>query len=355
VRLDGFLRSGDVRQSEWSGAASLYVNIARTYVNIHLYADAADYARRGVELAQSIPSAQDVASEALSILANALRYQGNLEEALTTIREARRLSDQAAYPGKSARLFTQYAVLVREGRILGEDDAVNLGRPEEAVTVLQKALDLAEEAARNDPGDSRSRAHVGTVAREMGDILRERDPRRALAVYDLGIQRLLEMRNSLKARRDHAQLLANSSYSLRRLHRSAEAKARIDLAFSILEGTQDYPAERISLGSYDYAVVCALADFAADTGDRRRAIEIYEDLLGKVAASGPKPETILADAIRLSYIYTALASLHRQTGRYDLASHLEFKRQDLWRRWDAKLPNNNFVRRQIAAVNEPGE
>jgi serine/threonine protein kinase len=353
VRLDGFFRGGDPSQSERSGAAALYVNIARTYVNIHLYRDAADYARRGVELTQSIAFAQDIASEALSILANALRYQGDLEGAFRTIQEARELSEQATYPNQSARLFTLYGIMLREGRILGEEEAVNLGRPAEAIEVLQKALDMTEEAARNDAGDSRSRAHVGTVARELGDILRDRDPQRALAVYDLGIQRLGEMRNSLKARRDHAQLLANSSYSLRRLHRNSEAKARIDASFAILKSTKDYPAERIPLGSYDYAIVCALADHETDTGDPRHALETYQGLLSKVWASEPQPETILVDAIRLSHLYTAIAGLNYRTGRNDLASALESNRLELWRRWDVKLPNNSFVRGQLSASSRP--
>ena len=350
VRLDGFLQTGDTRESERSAAATIYVNVARTYVNIHLYTEGADYARRAAELAQAIPFASGTTSEALSILANALRYQGDLDGALTTIREARQLAEQAAYPSQSARLFTVYAVLLREGRILGEDDAVNMGRPAEAIEVLQKALDMTDEAARNDVIDSRSRAHIANVARELGDILRERDPQRALAVYDLGIKRLGEMGNSLKARRDHAQLLANSSYSLRRLHRDAEARERIDMAFAILKDTKDYPAERISLGSYDYAVMCAFADHEADTGNPRHALRIYQELVGKVMATRPKPQDILADAIRLGHVYAAMARLERRSARFGLASALDSSREEIWRRWDAKLPNNGFVRRQLTAA-----
>src|SRR5262249_20379031 len=151
------------------------------------------------------------------------------------------------YPSKAARLFSVFGVLMREGRILGEDDAVNLDRPAEAIEVLQKALDMIEEATHEDASDSASRARVAESARELGDILRDRDPQRALTVYDLGIQRLGEMGNSLKARRDRAQLLANSSYALRHLHRVSEAKARIDTAFAILSDIKDYPAERIPL------------------------------------------------------------------------------------------------------------
>jgi DnaB-like helicase C terminal domain len=58
---------------------------------------------------------------------------------------------------------------------------------------------------------------VGTAARDLGNILRDRDPRRAIAVYDLGLKRQAEIRNNLKARRDEAVLLADSSYPLRAL------------------------------------------------------------------------------------------------------------------------------------------
>jgi hypothetical protein len=139
------------------------------------------------------------------------------------------------------------------------------------------------------------------------------------------------------------------------LHRASEAKARIDAAFAILKDTKDYPAERISLGSYDYAIVCALADHEADTGDPRHALKIYEELRQKVLASQPKPDSILADAIRLSHVYGAIAQLDRRTGRYDLASDLESNRQELWRRWDIKLPNNSFVSRQLNAGNRIAE
>ena len=351
VRLDGFLRAGDPRQSEQMGAANIYANVALTYVNLHLFDDGSRFARRAVELAQPIPSAQDVVSQALSVLANSLRYQGDLEGALSTVREARRVVEQAVFPNQTARLFRLYAVLLREGRILGEEDAVNLGRPAEAIEVLQQALDLTEEAARKDPRDSATRGRVATTARELGAILQDRDPRRSLAVYDLGIKRLEEIPNSIKARRDRAQLLAGSSYPLRRLHRAGEAKARIDTAFAILEATKDYPADRIRLGGYVYAILCARADFQADSGNLQGALKTYDELLGKTLAAKSEPESSLGDAVYLSHIYATMARLNRRDSRNDRAAALEAQQLELWKHWDAKLPNNSFVRRQLASAN----
>ena len=351
VLLEGFLRGPDAWQAERRGAATLYENIALTYVNQHYFEDGARYARRAAELAQSIPSAQDVASGALSILANALRYQGDLDTALSTIRRARTLAERAKYPNATARLFTLYGPLLREGRILGEKDAVNADRPAEAIEILQKALDMNEEAARQDGRDSASRGRVGTTARELGDILCDRDPRRALAVFDLGIQRLGETQNSLHARRGRAELLAKSSYALRRLHRAAEARLRMDAALAILRSTKDYPAKQIRLGGPVYSIVCALADQEAAAGDPGRALETYAELLRAVLASNPSPDTNLADAVRMSHVYAATAQLHRRAHRNHRAAGLELQRLELWRHWDSRLPNNSFVGRQLAAAN----
>jgi tetratricopeptide (TPR) repeat protein len=280
-------------------------------------------------------------------LANALRYQGDLAAALTTIRQAQELSQQASYPTEAARLFKLYSPLVREGLILGEKDAVNLDRPAEAIEAFKKALDIAEEVARKDANDSASRIRVGTAARYLGELLCARNPRQALEVYDLGIRRLAETRNNVEALRYRAVLLAKSSYSLRRLHRAAEAKARIDAAFAILQGTKDYPAERIRIDGHAYVLACALADHQAETGEPREALETYEELLRKVLAGPPAPNTSLPEAVSLSRLYTSIGSLDRRTGRNDAATTFESKSLELWRYWDAKLPNNSFVRRQL--------
>ncbi|HLX43738.1 MAG TPA: protein kinase [Bryobacteraceae bacterium] len=350
VRLEGFLRAGEARQSERIAAAGLLSNIALAYVNMHLYSDGARYARRAVELSRSVNSL-DYSAHALGILANALRYQGDLENALSTIREARQVSEKTTYASETTRFFNLYGLVLREGLILGEADAVNLDRPAEAIERFETALKITEEAASKDPHDSASRGRVGTSARGLGDLLRDRDPRRAVSVFDLGIQRLREAGNSLNSQRELATLLAKSSYPLRRLERRADAKARIDAALGILKETKDYPSERIRLASQSYWAACALADYDAEAGNLDRALATYEQLLNAVMATDPEPLKDLRDAPRMSRIYEALGDLYSRTGNPAKAAVMNSHRLDLWRHWQVELPDNPFVRRQLSAAN----
>jgi serine/threonine protein kinase len=350
IRESDLLATGDAPRSGPGNVGGLFVNIAINYLNVHMYEEGARYARRAVEIGESLPSADKLVIEGLSVLANALRYQGDLQGALSAIRQARKLSEQANYPNAAARVFNLYGPTYREGLILGEPDMVNLGRPAEAAAVLQKALDMTEEVARTDLNDTSTRVRLADAAWNLGDLLRDEDPRRALAVYDHGILRAGETKNNRLVRRQQAGLLAKSSYVLRRLHRPAEAKERIREATAILQETGDYPAQRIRLDNFAYVLVSSMADDAAETGQKEEAHEIYEDLLQKVMAWPPEPEVSLPDAVSLARLYKLIAGLDRSTGRIDVAATLDAKRVALWRHWAARLPSNDFVQRQLQAA-----
>lgn len=102
-----------------------------------------------------------------------------------------------------------------------------------------------------------------------------------------------------------------------------------------------------------YVVASALADYEAQEGDPHRAVQVYEDLLDKVMAAKPEPLTDLRDAPRMSRLYESLAVLYRRTGETAQAKAMDMRRLDLWRQWDGKLPNNTFIRRQLADSQSP--
>src|SRR5260370_22633922 len=144
-------------------------------------------------------------------------------------------------------------------------------------------------------------------------------------------------------------VLATSSYPLRSLHRTEEAKRRIDAALAILKDTKDYPAERTPLYSEVFIALRAQVDYEAEVGEPRRALELYEQLLDKVMAAKPDALNDLREAPRLSRIYDALTELYRRTRATQKARTIQGQRVELWRQWERKLPNNPFVLRQIAA------
>jgi serine/threonine protein kinase/tetratricopeptide (TPR) repeat protein len=349
ARLDAFLSLPGASESERAEAAKVFSNLALARVNMHLYEDAIRYARRTVDLARQIPSAASALSAGLSVLANALRYQGDLEGALQAIQEARKVVEKTTYPTETKRMFNLYGIFLREGLILGEDGAANLDRPADAIQALQKAFDISEAAASKDPIDSSSRSRVANSGNVLGNILRHTDPERALAVFDLSIRRLREIRNRLVARRDLSMVLANSSYPLRSLHRPVEAKQRIDAALAILKETKDYPAEEVPLYSEVFVALRAQADYETELAEPRRALEVYEQLLDKVMAAKPDALNDLRQAPRLSRIYEALGTLYRRNGDVQKAESMQARRLELWRHWESKLPNNAFVLRQVAS------
>jgi len=350
ARIDALSQRGDLQASEHIEIVTALGNIGLAHLNMHLYKESATYARRSLEAARASPATQYLEGQALSVLANALRYEGDLEGAHQAIQEARQVSETAMYTNDTIRMIDLYGVLLREGLIFGEDGGVTLDRPDEAIEPLQRALRITEEIARKDPNDATSRSRVGTSGRHLGNILRKTDPQRALEAYDLAARRLSEIRNGAKARRDRAIVLAESSYALRSLHRPGEARQRIAAALAILKETKDYPAERVELDSAGYVVLSALADDQADEGDVRRASSTYEELLGKVMAAQPEVLSDLRDAPRLSRLYADLARMYRQTGDLTKAQNIESKRLDLWHQWDEKLPNNAFIQRQLQAA-----
>ena len=349
-RMERVLAVGSPSKTQRDSAYFVFSNVALAYLNLRRYEDAVRYSRRLLDAARAWELSPLRISSPLSVLANALRSQGDLEGALTAIREARELVDRSSYADETKRMIARYPVLLREAFILGEDRGISLNRPDEAAAVLREAFEMLEGVVRRDPNDYTSRTRVGTVGRELGDILRWRAPQEAIAVYGVALARLAEIRGNLRARRDRALVLANSSYALRRVDRIAEARRRLEEAQAILGETKDYPSDRVTLDSEVRAVLHALADQRADEGHPAEAIRQYEQLLEKVMATRPDVERDLRDAYSLALLHADLARLHRSAGAHDRANALDDRTRTMWSGWNRSRPNNPFVLRQLAAL-----
>jgi hypothetical protein len=352
ARLARLEQVGIKTPEEIRTASYVYGDLGREYYNLDQFDEAAGLERRSADLARLLPREPEYLKNALSILANVLRYQGDLEGADRTIREARQAEDRVVYPNETQRMVGAYGILLREGMILGEDGNINLGKPAEAAAAFQKAVDLMEQAAERDPRDYTSRDRLALVGMQLGNVLRHSDPARALTVYDLALRRAREVRNVVAQRRE-ARLLAESSYPLRQLNRSAEARRRVDQSLELLKETKDFPAESIDIGGVVYFALYAQADqFSAD-GNPARAAGVFESILKAAASDSLQAPTNLGIASLLSRLYDGLARSYESSGDAARADAARAKRTQLWDGWNRKLPGNSYIQKQLDARSLP--
>jgi serine/threonine-protein kinase len=350
ARVDQYLRTGPLNEKsdrmEAQQAIIALSNAANRYRLADQYDEAIRLCGRAIEMAHAT-NWPTQAGSTLMIVALAQRSKGNLDEALAAVRESVRLLEPAQDEKRTGRLLPYALALMREGQILGEDGDISLGRSNEAVGFLKRALDIAVEFARRDETDFASQNRVFNAETKLAAILRHTDPHRALELYDDALQRLTRLKGNGGTRINEVHTLAGSTYPLMRLGRAAEARKRLDSAFEILRELKLYPAEKVDLGSPSDDVLRALADYEAAKGDARHAAEIYHELLRRIFAAASEPVASLSDAVELSNIYRAAAPLYRRAGRADPAAALEARRCELWQRWIGKLPHSAFVQRQF--------
>jgi tetratricopeptide (TPR) repeat protein len=132
------------------------------------------------------------------------------------------------------------------------------------------------------------------------------------------------------------------------MQRTADAKQRIEAAFRIFRETNQYPADSTEPGGEVQDALCALADHYADTGDRDKAIATYEELMAMLSAWDLRLEDDLRDAAAVSRAWASLERLLHESGRPEGGHALHTARAALWRKWQLKLPDNVFVRHQVA-------
>lgn len=345
--LDRLLRRGDVQDAEREAASEIFYHMGLSYKNVDRAQEGIGFVRRSIETAREMRDGHLRLCMGWSLLADLLRITGDLEGALAAIREARVELGEAHFASEINRRMAWFTVLFREGRILGAGSGMSLRRTAEAIAVFEKAFALTEEWTLSDWEDAWSRLLLAPVGRELGLLLRDRDAARSLEIYDRTLRRVGEVHDNTEARRVEVELLAGSSYALRRMGRVSDARARIDEAFRIMGETGDYPAERVTPHQQTDAALRALADHYAETGEVQKAAETYGELLKKMTVANADPEEDLRHAVAFSSAYGTLAGLERRMGWESRWASMAAARVALWRSWERKMPGNGYVRREL--------
>jgi len=347
-RLQRYLATGQIQAGEAEQVVITYMNVANRYMLVGRYDDAIRMIQRTIEIAKATNQPGQVGA-ALTIVARAEIARGHLDEAFAAAHDASRRLESASGETVSRKLRYGLA-LIREATILGDPDGISLGRPADAVPLLEKSFEITEDVASHDTADFDSREQIPLVARLLARLLVDSDPARALAMCDWSLRRTAEVKNNTIARLDDVSVLAASTYPLRALHRTAEARTRLDDAFSRLKQLGRYPSGEIKPGSEADDVLSALAEQEAAEGRIARAIEVSRDLLNRVMAAKPEVESKLTEAVEVSRLLVSGARLERRAGHAADAAALDSRRLRLWQQWAEKQPGNSFVARQLAAV-----
>jgi tRNA A-37 threonylcarbamoyl transferase component Bud32/tetratricopeptide (TPR) repeat protein len=352
-RLERLVKLGNLTRPEVNNVAYMYANLAQFHINMNRYDEAVRYARLGVDVSRGVESIPGPRAQAHCLLANSLRAAGDLNGAEENLREAQRLVEHGKFDNQRYRSQILVRVLVLEGRILGEEDGVNMNRPQEAAAAFGKAFDLSDSMCRSEPKDNYSRAWVAIAGHNYANLLTHTDAKAAFEIYDRTLARNREIANDPTARRVEATLLADSSYAARATHQTQLARQRIDEAFRLLKETKDYPTDKLEPGGEAETVLRALASHYADTGEPAKAVDTYREVLTKIAAAGGGEEKSLPVAVLVSRSYEAVSPLLRRLGKMDEAADVESKWLELWHGWDRKLPGNPFIQRQLEAATRP--
>jgi tetratricopeptide (TPR) repeat protein len=338
--------AGKSDQGEARAILSAYLNVAQRFEHADMPDDALAACRRGSQLA-GIFSRAPYRGTFLQVAAKISQSRGDLDGALVSIRESATALEPGPGSSDQGQTMNYVMSLVYEGEILGGDNAISLGRSKEAVEVLQRAFEIADERVHQDPNDENTRGRLEMAGYPLAGVLSHSDPRMALAVYDHTLRHLAEIRSNPNVQFYQARAMAGSSYPLRDLGRAAEARERLDGAFRLLLQLKMYPAEKIGLGTGAHRALAARADYEAATGDVGRSLQSYQELLDRTAGTKPGPENSLEDAMDQSGIYAGMAAVQRKAGDAERASVLDARRLELWRRLEQKLPGNGYVLRQI--------
>jgi tRNA A-37 threonylcarbamoyl transferase component Bud32/tetratricopeptide (TPR) repeat protein len=276
------------------------------------------------------------------------RREGDLEQALKETTESVNALTPALERKDHGAVMNYALALIYRGRILGEADAISLGRLGEAVADLNRAFTIADGYVHKDPNDQSARGRIAMAGTTMGGILRTSDPRRALEVLDHVMQHMAEIKDNPSFRRFEVSALTHESYALRAMGRPAEARQRLKDAMGRLQQLHDYPVPKIKPGSEPYFTLRAFAEHQAATGNVAEALETANELRNGLLAYPPDPENSLTDTVDVAAVYRLMAGIERKAGQPGPAAELESQRRALWQHWNSRLPSNPFILRELA-------
>ena len=151
--LDKFNAAAGDKPEDAEEVLSLYMNVADEYMLGKQFDGALRICRRATDLARSLGH-RTALGMFQWVSAEVLQQRGDLDEALKAIRESVTFLDTGEQKMDVRRTMSLAHVLIWEGRILGQDNGLSLGRWDDAAASFDRAFRITDAVVQ--PGSVRS-------------------------------------------------------------------------------------------------------------------------------------------------------------------------------------------------------
>lgn len=227
-------------------------------------------------------------------------------------------------------------------RNLGDANGPSLRQTEAAVKHFEESLRMGRRLMSLDPDENQIRFNHSLAAWRLGDALRGRDPRGALARYDEAIGILRPMSGKRYSRDvPLVAALAESTFALRALGRDSQAKLRLQEAAGICGAHRSEPTDVYeTCGEF---ISRAEAGLALAAGRPREAAALHREWL-RLTEDEKHMEDVKQD-IYTAYALTRRYGLLRDSllaaGMRTEADQMDLKRRAIVEFWKGKLSGRN--------------
>ncbi|HWZ33486.1 MAG TPA: protein kinase [Bryobacteraceae bacterium] len=336
--------------AEWRFLGKIYESMTYSARDLSRTDVPMEFARRALELRRKAAQrdrsfvVRGALANTLGSYATMLRVTGDLSGAAETFQQSVTMwedltAENPQHYAAQVNLANTHALFAR---VLGDPNGPSLGQTDSAVRHLEESLRIGRRLMALDANEGQIRYNHSMAAWRLGDVLRPRNPRDALARYDEAVATLRALTGK-PFNRDIplAQILAESTFALRGVGRDAESESRIEEAARICEPYRT----RIGAGYAGCAesISRAVAGRAIARGRPLEAVTAHREWL-QVAEREKTPDRakeVIHDAYVLTNRYRLLRESLLAAGLVGEADETDRKRRALVAVWKGKLSGRN--------------
>ncbi|MGC4049768.1 MAG: serine/threonine-protein kinase [Paludibaculum sp.] len=230
------------------------------------------------------------------------------------------------------------------GDVYGAVDRPNLGEPDKAAVLYEKALRISERFAALDRNDRQVRFDLAARCGKLGDVVWRKDPRRAIALYDRALATARDL-----VSKEHLEILQGAYFvaiarPLVQLKRLTEART---ITLRNLEAARAEAANSYAELLGEFGVQFTWANLLMAEGKRQEALHVLDELIRREDAARTAHPQDLAPTYYLTETCRYLASITSGSQRREAL----LRSAAAWHAWPATSFTKREEQKDLQAAN----